>query len=210
MQRTGDDSKSVEDSGDDDDDEDVYTKEYRKRSLEESGNWVTYLKSFSILTRYLILKEDRFVQFCMIVNIVCLISGRAFKILIPCQLGIIIDQVISGALPLADLNIWLLFSLLAGNSGLGLIQRLVRIPIEQFSYRQVTNAAFDHVMSLSVDFHNFKDSAEVMKAVEQGRSLNYLLEAICSEIAPSTVDIIISYVYIYRIFDIHMTAVLLT
>jgi hypothetical protein len=50
---------------------------------------------------------------------------------------------------------------IGGGAGLGLIETLVKIPIRQFSYRQITNAAFSHVMNLSMDFHIENDSAEV-------------------------------------------------
>ncbi|KZM24953.1 ATPase [Ascochyta rabiei] len=56
-------------------------------------------------------------------------------------------------------------------SSIGLVQQLSKIPIKRFLYKRSTNAAFNHVMAQSVDFHSTQDSAEVMEAIEQGRIL---------------------------------------
>ncbi|KAF5857120.1 hypothetical protein ETB97_006234 [Aspergillus alliaceus] len=80
-----------------------------------------------------------------------------------------------------------------GVCGFDLVEELVKIPIKQFSYWQVTNAASNHVMKLSIDFHLDSDSAEIMNAIEQGESLTNLLETVEIDTAPTFVDLLIAY-----------------
>ena len=194
-----------EPSESDDESDDRYTKIQQKKRLEQSGDWWTYLKGFSIFIPYLIPRNDRKVQLCLAITVVCLLAQRALNILVPRQFGIITNRLVAGGLPISELGIWLLLQTLEGRSGLGLVERIVKIPIDQFSYRQITNAAFTHVMNLSIDFHNDKDSAEVMKAVEQGESLNNLLDAAITTIGPTLFDLMIGYVYFYQVFDIYVS-----
>ena len=201
-------SDSEVDDDDDDKAQDRYIKERQRQRLKESGNWWTYLKGFSIFVPYLVPKKDTKVQLCMIMNVLCLLGDRVFNVLVPRQLGIITDKLVSGGLPVKELGVWLVFDLANSDSGLGLIRGLVKIPIEQFSYRQITNAAFNHVMDLSIDFHNDKDSAEVMTAIEQGKSLNNLLEAFMADVAPAFIDVIVGSVYIYQTFNAHMSFII--
>lgn len=130
------------------------------------------------------------------------------NVLIPRQLGIVADQVLAKEAPFKTLAIWLLLSALSDQGASGLIRLLARIPIKQFSYRQVTNAAFNHVLTLSMDFHSERDSAEVMKAIEQGESLTDLLETLISEILPTLVDLAVALGILYWKFNVYATLIM--
>lgn len=187
------------DSGDDSDDE--FMKKQHSKRLRETGSWWSYFKDFRIFLPFLIPRNDRKVQLCFCASIFCLIGTRALHVLIPRQLGIAVDQVLAKESPYKALSIWVVLDLLSSRSGLGLIQELVKIPIKQFSYRQITNAAFSHVMTLSMEFHATRDSAEVMKAVDQSESLTNLLETGVLDIAPTLVDLVVSYAMLYWKFN---------
>lgn len=70
--------------------------------------------------------------------------------------------------------------------------------IEQFSYKQLTNAAFSHVLGLLMEFHSEQDTAEVMKAIEQGAALTNVLEIAFLEIAPAIIDLFVA-VFLFRV-----------
>ncbi|KAK7227738.1 hypothetical protein V2G26_015741 [Clonostachys chloroleuca] len=93
-----------------------------------------------------------------------------------------------------------MLELLHGSSGVDLIADLAKIPVQQFSYRGVTNAAFNHVMSQALDFHSDRDSAEVMKAIEQGEALNNILERAALDILPTLIDMAVALVILYAKF----------
>ncbi|KAL9625780.1 MAG: hypothetical protein Q9160_000100 [Pyrenula sp. 1 TL-2023] len=190
---------------DSDDDEDADMKRFREKRLQETGSWWAYLKDFSIMLPFLIPRKDRKTQFCYFITLLCLTSYRALNVLVPLQLGIIADELSVGEMPYRSLAIWWLLSLLSDESGIVLIQELATITIKQFSYRQIANAAFGHVMSLGMDFHADRDAAEVMKAVEQGNALTTVLETAVIEILPTILDLIIAIFLLYSKFNAYVS-----
>ncbi|KAH8592074.1 hypothetical protein B0O99DRAFT_690133 [Bisporella sp. PMI_857] len=186
-----------------DDGEDI--KKIRAKRLQETGSWWVYLKDFSIFVPYLIPRNDRKVQSCLFVSLLCLACNRILNVLVPRQLGIVADKLLAKEAPYGALGYWLLLGMLSGESGLGLIEELAKIPIKQFSYRQITNAAFNHVMNLEMEFHAERDSAEVMKAIEQGESLTNLLETAVLEIVPTIVDLLIASVFLSWKFNVYVS-----
>ncbi|KAL0939820.1 ABC transporter [Colletotrichum truncatum] len=207
VQESDADSKYDSDS-DSDDDDSASIKRRRQKRLEETGGWLGYLKDFSIFLPFLVPRKDRKVQFSIFLCFMCIAGKRALNILIPRQLGLITDQIMNKQAPYGALGIWLLLTLISDDACLGLILSLAKIPITQFSYRQLTNAAFNHVMSLSMDFHSDRDSAEVMKAIEQGDALTNLLDSLVLDILPTTVDIFISVWMLYGKFNIYVALVM--
>ncbi|KAF6829130.1 ABC transporter [Colletotrichum plurivorum] len=203
------DTEVAEDDSDDDPDDGASIKRRRAHRLKETGGWLGYLKDFSIFIPYIIPKNDRKVQFSIFLCLLCLAAGRVLNIMIPIQLGKVTDLVLNKEAPYGALLGWLIVTLLSGESGIGLIEALAKVPIKQFSYRQVTNGAFGHVMNLSMEFHSERDSAEVMKAIEQGESLTNLLETAVIDILPTIVDLFISFWLLYSKFNIYVALAML-
>lgn len=204
-------ASSCGDDSDDDDDEDdaASVKRRREKRLQETGGWLGYLKDFYIFVPFIIPKKDRKVQFAIFVCFACLAAQRALNILIPAQLGVVTNLVLDKQSPYGALFVWLLLVLLADDSGLGLVESVAKIPIKQFSYRQLTNAAFNHVMSLSMEFHSERDSAEVMKAIEQGESLADLLETAVIDILPTALDLFLAVWMLYTKFNAYVALTML-
>ncbi|KAL2879872.1 hypothetical protein SGCOL_004918 [Colletotrichum sp. CLE4] len=200
---------SENDDTDEDDDDSASIKRRRAKRLEETGGWLGYLKDFKIFVPLLIPRNDRKVQLSIVLCILCIAGGRAMIILIPRQLGIVTDKILAKEAPYGALAIWLVLSLISGESGLGLIEALAKIPIKQFSYRQITNAAFSHVMNLPMEFHSERDSAEVMKAIEQGEALSNLLETAVIDILPTVADMFIALWFLYWKFNAYVSLAML-
>ncbi|EQL38360.1 hypothetical protein BDFG_00712 [Blastomyces dermatitidis ATCC 26199] len=182
-------------------DEERGRKDSWASQLRKRGNWITYLNNFKVFLPCLVPKKDIKIQGCLLICVLCLIASRFLNILVPRQLGIVTDKLFERELPYADLAVYLMLSLLHGDSGVGLIESLAKIPIDQFSYRQLTNSAFNHVMSLAMEFHSDRDSAEVMKAIEQGGALTRVLETAILEILPTIIDMFIAFVFLYLKFN---------
>ncbi|CAG7960305.1 unnamed protein product [Penicillium olsonii] len=183
-------------------DSDEQGLQFRSKKLQQAGSWYKYVKEFQIFIPFLLPRGNRTVQSCICVVLVCLTFNRALHVLVPHLLGLAVDQVSSNEEPLQALGLWMLFEVFNSESGLGYVEELAKIPLKQFSYRQITNAAFDHVMQLSMEFHSTCDSAEVMKAIEQGESLTGLLETIIVFVAPTFIDLVIACVYLGMRFNI--------
>jgi ABC-type transport system involved in Fe-S cluster assembly fused permease/ATPase subunit len=191
-----------DDADEDEDDEDVVLiKQRRAELLKERGGWLGYLRDFKIFAPYVVPKDDYKVQLCYLACILCLVAGRALNVLIPAQLGKVADSLSAGEPPYRALAIWLLLSLAAHQPGLQLIETLAKIPIENYSYRGLTNAAFGHVMDLSMDFHSERDSAEVIRAIEQGHAITSLLSTLVLDIVPTSLDLVIALIYLSHKFN---------
>lgn len=199
-----------DDSDDDDDKDDAASvKRRRAKRLQETGGWLGYLKDFSIFVPYIIPKKDRKVQFSIFLCFACLAVQRALHILIPAQLGVVTNLILDKQEPYGALFVWLLLVLINDDAGLGLVSDLAKIPVKQFSYRQLTNTAFNHVMSLSMEFHSERDSAEVMKAIEQGESLANLLETALLDILPTVLDLFLAVWLLYTKFNVYVALTML-
>ncbi|KAF3031241.1 hypothetical protein E8E11_000222 [Didymella keratinophila] len=194
-----DDGDSDSDGESDDEDHDI--KDARAQRLRETEGWYGYLKDFSIFLPYVIPRRDIKVQFCLLVCILALGLERVLTIAIPYALGVVADKVTHGSIPMCELLIFLALDILNSGSGVSFIQDLAKIPIKQFSYRELTNHAFSHVMRQSIGFHSTQDSAEVMKAVEQGEALGNVLESVVIDIAPTFIDVTVACVMFYRKFN---------
>lgn len=190
-----------DESNNESDDEDGAVKEARAERLRETGGWLGYLKDFTIFLPYVVPRGDLKVQICLVVCICTIVSERILQFAIPYVLGVIADKATSGAAPIRELIIFLVIDILHSDSGIGFIQGLSKIPIKQFSYIKLSNAAFNHVMAQSIDFHSTQDSAEVMKANEQGEALGNVLESVILDIAPTLVDVVVACVIFYRKFN---------
>ncbi len=59
-------------------------------------------------------------------------------------------------------------------------------------------------MSLSCDFHDDKQSGDLYKSIEQGSSVNDLLETILFQALPALVDLVVACVYLYYLFGPYM------
>lgn len=126
------DDDGIATDSDDESDDDQEMRKTRHKRLRETGGWWGYLKDFSIFIPYLIPRKDLKVQACLVISLLCLICNRFLNILIPRQLGIVTDKVLAKESPFAALSIWLLLSIIYGDSGVKLIAALAKIPVEQF------------------------------------------------------------------------------
>lgn len=59
-------------------------------------------------------------------------------------------------------------------------------------------------MSLSRDFHTSKNSAEMIKSIEQGLAINGLLFSLLFTMLPTLIDLLVAYVYLYYTFGAYM------
>lgn len=194
------------DGGENEDDEDIDSeseepetdrklKAQQRKRLEESGNWLNYLKDFKIFIPMLWPSRDRFVQACLAVVGLILLAERFLNVLAPRQVGIITDELErhagTGVMPWRAVGIWMALSWLKSQAGLALVKSMAELPVQQFAFRSIGKGAFKHIMNLSMDFHNDKNSGELIRAIEQGQNLQGLLEFMCFQVGPMFTDLII-------------------
>ncbi|KAM5435912.1 hypothetical protein McanMca71_000339 [Microsporum canis] len=139
--------------------------------------------------------------------ILCLIAERAVNLLIPIQLGLITDILSKsqgGPLPWEQILIFAALRLLDSSGGLPALRRFMCMPVDDFSYLKLSTTAFNHVMSLSCDFHDNKHSGRLWTAVIRGQSVKDVIHSILFLVAPMIIDLVLAVGVLYYVFDGYM------
>ncbi|KAJ9606835.1 hypothetical protein H2200_008845 [Cladophialophora chaetospira] len=184
-------------------DSDEELKELQQKRLKSSGGWIGYIKEFGIFWPCLWPAGNPRLLLYVGLLLMNILITRALHVLAPRQLGIIIDKLTTERrIPWVDMVLYALFRILASDStGFEALNEIIAPRITAWSYQRLTIAAFDHVMRLSMDFHDDKDSGEIIKALEQANSLNSLLRIFVMEVVPGVLDIVISLWYVSYLLD---------
>lgn len=171
-------------------------KKQQKKRLEESGSWLSYLSEFKTLIPLVWPAKNRFVQSCIAAIGVILLVERTLLVLVPRQLGIVTDRLTevygTGEVPYGAIGLWMLLYWLKSSAGISILKKFVELPVEQWSYKKIRSTAFQHIMNLSMEFHNNKNSGELIRAIDQGQSLHSLLDLVFFQVGPMCIDLIVA------------------
>ena len=145
-------------------------------------------------------------QFNVFAVAACLTVGRGMNILVPRQLGITVDALsrVNGNNPFLALALYATFSLIGSQAGVGALKTWFWIPIESHATHTLDVASYNHIMGLSCNFHDNKQSGELYMAMRQGHSVVDLLEALLYDLAPVLIDLVVACFYISYLFDAYM------
>ncbi|KAK6841635.1 heavy metal tolerance protein [Apiospora arundinis] len=182
---------------------------YRPEKLPHT-TWVEYLRGYSAFFPFMWPSKNLRIQVIVVICFIILILQRVVNVLVPKQIGIVTNA-LSGddlekgehpEMPWKSLGLLILFKLLQGTSGLlGSVRSLLWIPVSQHMYKALTTSAFEHVHSLSLDFHLGKRTGEVLSALNKGNSINQFLEQVTFQVFPVLVDLLLAITYFYVDFD---------
>lgn len=196
------DSKGLE--GDADHEEAAF---YRPHKLPHK-TWWEYVTSYSLFFPYLWPSDSPRLRFVVVICFFILIIQRVVNFLVPNQIGNITDAFeAKNGLPWLEILTLIFYKVLQGQGGLlGSVRSLIWIPVSQYSYRALTTAAFEHVHSLSLDFHLGKRTGEVLSALNKGAAINSFLEQVTFQVFPMLVDLIVAIIYfLFRFGAIYAT-----
>lgn len=174
---------------------------YRPEKLPHK-TWFEYCRGYSVFFPYLWPAGSLKLQGVILVCFVLVVFQRIVNILVPAQMGKVTDTLEPKdgvfTMPWAQVGLLVLYKLLQGPSGLlGSLRSILWIPVSQHTYRALTTAAFEHVHSLSLDFHLGKRTGEVLSALNKGASINQFLEQTTFQVVPMLVDLFIAIIFFY-------------
>lgn len=206
------DSETKTDFSEDDDDADAEEeaiKATRAQKL-QSGGLLSYCASYKILIPYVIPTKNLRLQAYMIIIVLNILIQRALNLLSPYLLGRIIDKLTERReFPVLHVVAYVLVMMLASDMcGLAGLNNALFQRLGAWSRQTLVVTAFDKIMSLSADFHDSKDSGEVIKAVEQAESLSELLNLVVVEVLPAFLDLIIAMYYVNYLLDQYATLII--
>ncbi|KAA8914322.1 hypothetical protein FN846DRAFT_771298, partial [Sphaerosporella brunnea] len=182
------------------------------KKIEASGNWWTYAKSYAIFWEHIWPKSNWRLQICMLLVGFCLLAQRGLNVMVPHQLGVVTNALMggngnTGRIPWSQLTFFIVFRWLDSTAGVAALQSYLWIPIDQFSHRSLTVASYNHVMSLSYDYHTGKKTGDVWSSITQGRSVNGFIESILFQVVPMLVDLVIAFGYFFWAFGTYMALI---
>lgn len=144
----------------------------------------------------------------MSICVLLLIVQRAINILVPYQLGILVEALGAGRVPWKEITLYIVYSSLQGQQGvIASIRALIWIPVSQSVFRNLTCAAFDHLLGLSLDFHLNKRIGEVISALGKGSSLSTFMDAFAFQLFPMVFDIFLAAGFLFIKFDVFYSLV---
>ncbi|KAJ5103306.1 Vacuolar ABC heavy metal transporter (H.t1.c1) [Penicillium argentinense] len=179
-----------------------------------STSWWEYLSGYSLFFPYLWPSKSRRLQIVVVACFVLLVLQRIVNVLVPIQVGAITTALAKQQdlntfrVPWLEISMYVLFRWLQGGQGLlSSLRSSLWIPVSQYSYMELSTAAFEHVHGLSLDFHLGKKTGEVLSALSKGSSINTFLEQITFQVVPMLVDLIIAIIYFLVAFDVYYALV---
>ncbi|UNI21410.1 ATP-binding cassette-type vacuolar membrane transporter Hmt1 [Purpureocillium takamizusanense] len=186
---------------------------YRPEKLPHR-TWWEYMRGYSLFFPYLWPKDSFILRLHVLVCFGLVILQRLVNMTVPTQIGRVVDKldaVINDVkrgepltvenFPLWDFVLLGLLWIMQGQSGLlGSLRSLLWIPVSQYSYRGLTTAAFNHVHSLSLDFHLSKRTGEVLSALNKGSAINQFLEQVTFQVVPMLFDLFLSIYVFYHYY----------
>ncbi|KAJ6126177.1 hypothetical protein N7471_010681 [Penicillium samsonianum] len=148
------------------------------------------------------------------VAVICfllVIFQRVLNVWIPIQTGAIITSLANQQNandrqpPWFEICMYVFYRWLQAN--VGSLRSGPWIPIGQYSYLELSTAAFEHVHSLSLDFHLRNQTGELLSALNKGKSINSFLEQIIFQFLPTLADLLIAIGYFLVAFDVYYALV---
>ncbi|KAH9884246.1 P-loop containing nucleoside triphosphate hydrolase protein [Xylariomycetidae sp. FL2044] len=181
----------------------------KSRDPQKSG-WLDYFAGFRVLFPYLWPSDSHLYQATVILSVVLLVAQRVVNLLVPYQLGVLVDSLGYGRIPYKEVVLYVVYRALQGNQGaIGAARAVLWIPVSQSLYRRLSCASFEHVLGLSMDFHLSKRIGEVTSALSRGSAMNSFLENFLFQVFPMVFDIFVAAVYFFVKYDAFYTLIVL-
>lgn len=186
---------------------------WEKPTTTPSRSWWEYINGYKIFFPYLWPSKDRRLQIVVVICFIIMIIQRGIQLLVPWQAGKITNE-LSGdhgpinGMPWQSICLYIFYRLLQGNNGLlGATRSIIWVPVSQYSFRELSIASFEHVHSLSLDFHLGKKTGEVLSALGKGNAINNFLESVTFQVLPMLVDLCVAIGFFLIVFDVYYALV---
>ncbi|ORY62351.1 uncharacterized protein BCR38DRAFT_238250 [Pseudomassariella vexata] len=177
-------------------------REQMEKRLKSEGSWIAYAKGFMVFFPYVWPVKNRRLQIQAALVAVCLIIGNALNVLIPRQMGIVLDTLNkpAGRNPWVEVMILAGLKLASSEAGINFVRQLLWIPVEYHSSESLAIAAYSHVMNLSSEFHDNMSSSDLIVAISNVQSVSSMLESVCFQALPMLIDLVVAFIYLSATF----------
>lgn len=202
---------------------------FYRPSKTPSIGWWEYIRGFATFLPYLWPSKSLRLKILVGICFILVLLQRVVNFLVPLQMGRVVDHLAQavppqhrappepkswlasiadhnygGGMPWMEISLLLVLKVFQGSGGfLGAARSVLWIPVSQYSYQALATASFEHVHSLSLDFHISKRTGEVLSALGKGASINQFLEQVTFQVIPMLFDLGVAIFYFAYGFDIY-------
>lgn len=117
-------------------------------------------------------------------------------------------DITTATLPLKEIAVFIVLRLLDSSGGIDAIRGYMWLPLENYTYTRIGQAAFDKVMTLSSDFHDNKNSGSLWLSIARGQSIRHLVSSVLFQVVPMLVDLVLAISVLYYLFDVYMALII--
>ncbi|KAE8203086.1 hypothetical protein A4X06_0g2339 [Tilletia controversa] len=144
-------------------------------------------------------------QFYAGICFILLLCERVVNLLVPLQLGKIIDSLggdgVGPQEPWIPVLVYAGLKMLRGSGGIiQASQSLLWLPVEQYSERMMSLMAFEHLLNLSMRFHTKRRTGEVLRILDRGASINSFFDMLIFRFFPIFLDLTIAVIWLTKTF----------
>ncbi|KAJ6495556.1 mitochondrial half-size ABC transporter [Mycena vitilis] len=176
--------------------EEIDAKTSQKPEISLDPSWGEIWQRISRLAPYLWPSKSRSLQLLVLFCIILILLGRVVNAGMPFALGEIVRIFEGGSnrsvWPVLFLYVTLRF--LQGSGGLAALRDCLWTPVMQYSDREMSSLAFDHLLQLSFSFHTHRNTGAILRVLDRGAAINHTFEHLLFTIAPTFIDIAIALV----------------
>lgn len=128
----------------------------------------------------------------------CFISVACLNVMIPRQVGIVIDTCIAPGATRAWASIFILaiLCLATSTSGLGLVREWLWIPLHAHFAETMICRAYSHILHLSADFHDSRSTPHTSQVILAVNGVSNLIESVLLRAIPALLDIVVAVIYL--------------
>lgn len=176
-------------------------------------SWWEYIRGYALFFPYLWPAKSPRLQVSVLLCAGLVAAQRVINVMVPYQAGKITntlahEQGVSQSVPWGQICFFILYRFMQGQSGLlNAARACLWVPVGQYSFKELSTASFEHVHSLSLDFHLGKKTGEVISALSKGNSINVFLEQLTFQLSPMLVDMAVAFGYFMIKFDAYYALV---
>ncbi|PGH17817.1 hypothetical protein AJ79_00958 [Helicocarpus griseus UAMH5409] len=191
-------SKKSADSGLDEEDED-------ELKAKELSLW-SFIANLRALAPFFWPSRQPKLQLLYVGVGICLVFERIMNIILPLQIGLIANILSrnDGVFPWKEIAFFIGLRLLDSSGGIQAIMKFMWVPLEDYSYKNLSTTAYNQIMSLSSDFHDSKNCGALWQAVIRGQNVKDMVNNLCFHIGPMVIDLALAVSVLYYLFDAYM------
>ncbi|ORZ08801.1 P-loop containing nucleoside triphosphate hydrolase protein [Lobosporangium transversale] len=178
--------------------DDEIEKKLKTEQEERANAFKDFWPKIKRLIPYVYPKNDSWLKFMIFLTFFFLALGRVVNVLVPIQTNRIVKRLSTDdPFDVWGILLYILLRYLQGGSGIIAAARgWAWIPIDQYSNSTLTIRFFEHVHTLSLQFHLNRKTGELLRILDRGTSsIISLISTVMFQFVPVVADVAIAVIY---------------